>query len=135
MANLLVRKMKILVTFAHLLKIKFLSPKTSSFWPMFFIFYINLIIVCIVPSHVWSAEGNRFLKYAACRRLVIPLRLGVMIEIWKEMLIGIHKQKFCGSNLWLANQFSDNLNRNLKISSNHGGITDLRDLRENSTNI
>ena len=64
---------------------------------MFFIFYINLIIVCIVPSHVLSAEGNRFLKYAACRRLA--LRLGVMIEIWKEMLIGIHKQKFCGSNL------------------------------------
>ena len=36
-----------------------------------------------------------------------------------------------GSILWLANVFLSDLNKNLNISTNHGGITNLRDLREN----
>ena len=54
----------------------------------------------------------------------MPYLLGELFEIFFEkMLPGAE---------WVI---SLNLNKNLEISPSHGGINDLRDLRENSTNI
>ena len=55
--------------FWSIFKIKFLSLKQILLLPYVFISYINLIIVCIVPSHTLSAGGNRYLKNTAWSRM------------------------------------------------------------------
>lgn len=50
--------------------------------------------------------------------------------------IGKHKSKCPDSFFWLENAFSSNLNKiDLKMFFDHGGNRDLRDLKENQTNI
>ena len=66
---------------------------------------------------------------------VISLSLVVMIRTWRKCWLRSKSKNRWGSILWLANAFTSNLSKNLKIFLNHGGIKDLRDLRENSTNI
>ena len=66
---------------------------------------------------------------------VISLSLGVIIRTGGECWLGGTSKnldgQFCDSQM----HFPESLNKNLKISPNHGGITDLRDLKGNSTNI
>ena len=71
MANLMAKW----VTFAPFLNnIPF--TKTNCFCLKFFISYMNVIIVCIVPLHALPAGGNRYLKNAAWSRMINFLKLG-----------------------------------------------------------
>ena len=78
---------------------------------------------------------TEFWKMLPGAEWVISLSLVVMIRIWRECWLRGKSKNRWGSILWLANVFPSNLSKNLKIFLSHGGIKDLKDLRENSTNI
>ena len=75
--------------FCTIFYIKFFPTKRSCSCLTFFIFYINLVIVCVALLHDLLAGENKFLKMLPGGKWAISLSLGVMIRTWGEILTGV----------------------------------------------